>query len=543
MIRDFYRQVRRPSDDVRRGMTRSALFTAAMLLVSCRGGVEADNVDTGISSSGRLPFTAAVTATPATSTAATPAAASSTIGVNVAMTTYYSGEQQYQNLLVGNRWRAPDSTGWPDADPSLFDQAGNIVKMPAGGGFVKLLTPPASVQAGGTATIRCTWQGTGKVNIDGPSRASDVLGDHSWEFRWVTNKPGDYIWMGVSASSAVDPLRNFDCREKGATGLFAPEFVASLKPFGVLRFMDWQQTNENAKVTWATRTLPTDLAQTGTKGVALENIVALTNEVGADAWVNVPWNADAEYVQRMAQLLHDGIPAGRKIYVELSNEVWNPTFVVMHQAAEEGTAAGLAPGDAYKANMLRYAQKTTEVMKVFTRVFADRPGQLVRVASAQTDNVWTSMTIMGYADTANWVDALSVAPYFGADLFNGALANVTDADVLYPAITEKMQAIFKTTVAQAQGVAKQYNKRLIAYEAGQHLLPSATDQEIHIRLNKDQRMYNVYRAYLAAWKAQVGDLIMLYNASGRVWGLRDYQGQPLAETPKRRAALDAIAAK
>ncbi len=84
----------------------------------------------------------------------------------------------------------------------------------------------------------------------------------------------------------------------------------------------------------------------------------------------------------MAQLVHDSLDSGRRVYVELGNENWNYAFPLAHQIQAEGLAAGLDT-NAFAANLKRYSQKTVWAMKIWAKVFADRPGQLVRVASAQ----------------------------------------------------------------------------------------------------------------------------------------------------------------
>jgi hypothetical protein len=63
-------------------------------------------------------------------------------------------------------------------------------------------------------------------------------------------------------------------------------------------------------------------------------------------------------------------------------------------------------------------------------------------------------------------------------------------------------------------------------------------------VNRAPEMGDLYRAYIAAWRAKVGDVMTLYSATspagaGGAWGIREYAGQPQSETPKRRAAVTA----
>src|SRR5690606_20571076 len=124
---------------------------------------------------------------------------------------------------------------------------------------------------------------------------------------------------------------------------FDPDYVAYIKRFSVLRFMVWQDMNENKPVTWATRSrmVGKDMVRRN-DGVPIEVMIDLANAADADPWFCIPWNADEEYVRKFAELVRDRLvwKPGRKVYVELSNEVWNWMFPVTKQAAQEGLAEG-----------------------------------------------------------------------------------------------------------------------------------------------------------------------------------------------------------
>jgi len=57
-------------------------------------------------------------------------------------------------------------------------------------------------------------------------------------------------------------------------------------------------------------------------GVAFEHMTALSQELGADLWVNVPHAASDGFIDKMAAFFAANLPANRKLYVEYSNEVW-----------------------------------------------------------------------------------------------------------------------------------------------------------------------------------------------------------------------------
>jgi hypothetical protein len=245
---------------------------------------------------------------------------------------------------------------------------------------------------GRVTAIRCTWVGSGDVNIGG-SRKNLVRGDHTLTFDWPAAPPPEgnaRNWLSLSNVGAADPVRDLDCREAALARdvTFAPQLIDSLKPFKVIRYLDWSAANQNpASVTWANRTLTGSIAQADRRkdGVALEHMLALAKAVGADLWFTIPWNADADYVTRMAKLVHDSLPAGRRAYVEVANKPWNYAFPLSHQIQAEGLAAGLDT-NGFGANIKRYGQKVVETMAIWSAAFADRPQALVGVLGSQASN-------------------------------------------------------------------------------------------------------------------------------------------------------------
>ena len=466
------------------------------------------------------------------------------LGVNLGSVSYWTGERSFANLLTGANWQDP-AKGWNEVSEAEQDRNGDMLAsaMPAGREVVRILTPTADVLGDNGATIRCTWEGTGAISVGG-NRGAGTAGDHSYEFLYSKNKLSDArVWLSLRNVSASDPVRNLDCREKdmARSELFSPEFVNSLKPYTVLRFLDWSAANANPQsVKWADRTQPGSIYQTRPQGAALENIVALSNKLSAEPWVNVPWNADDDYITHMAQLMHDGIPANRRVYVELSNEVWNYAFSVSRQSEREGLARKMSD-DPVIANLRRYAERAGEVMRIWSKVFADRPGQLVRVAATMHDNPWTAEIVMTSPGLADNIDALATAPYFGTGFFSGSEAGMTDTGQMLSILAGYSKQVLANAGEGNAAVARKYGKRYIAYEAGQHLIEAGSLDRISA-MNRSNTMYDIYINFITDWKTRFNDTMVLYSATSPIsgygaWGLREYAGQPLSETPKRRAAI------
>ncbi len=84
------------------------------------------------------------------------------------------------------------------------------------------------------------------------------------------------------------------------------------------------------------RPTPSNAFYGTSKGVPIEIAVQLANAISADAWMNVPVMADDNFIRRMAALVHDQLGGSQKIFVELSNEVWNSSFSQAHYAVTPG---------------------------------------------------------------------------------------------------------------------------------------------------------------------------------------------------------------
>jgi len=62
-------------------------------------------------------------------------------------------------------------------------------------------------------------------------------------------------------------------------------------------------------------------------------------------------------------------------------------------------------------------------------------------------------------------------------------------------------------------------------------------------IERDERMYALYKRYLDNWRVNIGDMLTFYNSTGPInkfgaWGLVEYAGQPLSQAPKMRAVLE-----
>jgi hypothetical protein len=496
------------------------------------------------------------TTTTSTSTAPAPAPTSGVpatqLGINLSTPTYYNSQRAFSNLLIGSNWYYSDygRVNWADFPADRLD-ANQVVKyLNTGERAIRILTIPNGLYTGAPVQIRCSFVGTGEIDVGNTTIANISRSGNSLTFTWTP--PSNWVpstqikpaFLYITRTDSSDPVRKVDCREAAAspTALYDLAFVQEVSKYKVARFMWWQDEPYNKPVAWATRTPVSGELARGPGGIPLEFMVTLANQANVDPWFSMPWNADEDYVRRFATYVRDNLSSGRKVYVEMSNEVWNSSYPVAAQARNEGVAAGLS-SDPFVAQLFRYAQKATWAQKIWTEVFATQPSRLVRVAAGQNQNAWVTKQILGYGDTAQYVDAFATAPYFGAGLLSGTNATATDGDK--DRLFTELSGMFATTMLETQAnadVVRTFRKRFITYEAGQHIV-SSTNVAMTASINRDPRMGQLYTQFLSQWQQRFGDLNTLYQNSSPIdkngaWGLQEYPGQQVDKAPKYNAVVN-----
>lgn len=464
-----------------------------------------------------------------------------TLGINVAPFGPYEGTGPFMNLIYGSSWQVRNASGSSgDVPASSLDSNGWVKSLPPGTRVTRALAVPF-----GTGKFVCRYKGSGSLDVFG-SAVSDVS-KSAGEMRFtLANSAGQPRVANIAYS--VDPsnyIRDIDCRAVGAspTETFAPEFLSALSGFTTIRVMKWQVATEgNWPITWAKRNKPGDADYSKNDGVPVELLIEAANRADADLWVTVPWNADDDYVRNFAATVKDRLAHGHQVYVEVSNEVWNGGYPVARQAAEEAKAEGLPPasGSGAPGSLERYAEKTKQVMAIWSRVFAGQEGRLVRVASLQHVAPYFSQLLLKYMDLHQSIDAFATAPYFGFEAKDGM-----PLDQIMAALPDEAATAVKQGVQQ-KAIARKYGLRYLTYEAGQTVVLTknvALEQQVE----RDTRMYNIYRDFISNWRSQVGDQLNLFALSGQIgqyggWGLVEYFGQPVADAPKIRAVQDFLKA-
>lgn len=550
-------------------------------------------------------------ASPLAARAETSANAKSPLGINLSAVNYYTAEQPFLNIFKTSAASKENPHGWVTYSTSKFDTGEEDYLQLDANGYPTTLqatsadpNSPQSYSAVGVLILRNLPKSSHGTGL--PYRAGQyvVLYDgegtlsYGFDASLVSHSPGRDVVNVANPSgggfllliTSTDPnhdgkyihnIRVVKAEEESLLNqgqMFTPKFLSTMQNFHAIRFMDWSQINNNGGMdgTWSNRTHITDAGWGSTSGVPLEVDVQLANTVSADPWLNVPIDADDDYITQMATLVHNTLNPGLKVYVELSNEVWNTGFAQYKYAAQQGQAtwpsAGVGAGDY---NRSWFGMRTAQMCDIWKSVWGGDYSRVVCVLGAQAANtqsatqalqcpLWTGS---GHAPcSAHAITAVGIAPYFFN--FQASPTWLSAADGGISDIFQQLNlggllaasadgGSTNGDMARVSGWEVAYNKALapyklpfVAYEGGQSLVAvSAANntqvEKTYAAANRDPRMGAAYTTALDQWKANGGQIYMLYDdinppSLWGEWGALETFMDPIAPLSSSSAKWQAI---
>ncbi len=395
--------------------------------------------------------------------------------------------------------------------------------------------------------------------------------------------------------------------------VFNPDYLRHLRNFAVIRMMNLMESSPNyhcrklnnqeykdcldESLTWDQRAIMADAVWGGSsrtpfmqhKGVAVDVLIALANQLGRSPWFVLPHYVDDDYIEQFATQVKEQLDPSLKAYIEYSNETWNPGFQSHYFVQQKGLEQGLdkIPESEYNfgknrsgkyfARLNYYVKRSLEVFAIWNQVFADDKNRLVKVLSGQQGDIILSEEMLKYQNASKKVDALAVGAYFygcidrsnkRCMLASGVLNNATSVDDIFDIIDHSNNPINGDPSALAAtleklekqaGIAQKYDVQLLTYEGGQHLTIMGSMGELEQKrknelrqlfreANRDPRMKQRYLTLLNHWKAMHKDydkvsLFTLYSMTQSYydfgnWGIKESLQQVREEAPKYDAAIE-----
>jgi hypothetical protein len=477
-----------------------------------------------------------------------------------------------------------DSNGWPSSD---FEWVLDNRYFGAWFGSSYTSVDPAkfSTDLSGTYTLVFTGQATLSIdNAGDPAHSSMTINSQSYDPGSNTttasvtfgNPPGGLVGGIVFTStqrnpgdSAGDGVTNLHLWRPGYTPgtsqVFTDLWLNSIKNYNwsALRFMGALGTNNYANPTspevypyrlqWNTdRLLPTSgpayQSHVGVHtNITWENVVQIAQLTHKDIWINIPINASDDYVQQLANLMkngdqytgNQGIPDDVNIYLEYSNEIWNPGFIQdawnIAAAKDEVNAGGSNLNyDGSTDNNVWANRRRAEVTIKYGNVFKQTFG----------DNGTRIRPVLGQTDLGNGPDVLTyVTKEIGTP--NQYLYGIASTTYYSSTDRSSVQSIEQTEQQASDNnaagyylnnvtLSKFYGLHPLAYEGGPDETQkhpdgtTETDQELanQFAAARDPGMQQVLMHDFNNWFADGGELYMFFSQAGRY---SIYGNYPLTE--------------
>ena len=374
-----------------------------------------------------------------------------------------------------------------------------------------------------------------------------------------------------------------------ATDDFNPDYLARLMHFSVLRTLDFVATNNNPVTTWSERTPPSYATQSGRTilhhysdpndrptGVSWEYFIKVCNQVGRDAWINVPHLADDAYITNLVRLFRYGSDADGNpytsdqlvpvnpplrpdlhLYVEWSNELWNSGFTQAHDNSVAADAEyanhdvnhyAFDTAGASDANLRHWRRTAFEIVKtseIFRGVFGDSAmiTRIRPVLALWTANSWLTGMQLRYIDHVfgsrnsyskrgrrvnEIIYGVAGTTYTYLDDSTGNTS--TTLDQYFAQLEKNLQGQTRPWLKQFSCLARKYGVATMCYEGSQHTVVANWDKvntAMQLAAQYDARMRTFTTDMYKAW-FQVGGGLHVYSgiayaySSVGQWGLGEW---------------------
>jgi hypothetical protein len=348
------------------------------------------------------------------------------------------------------------------------------------------------------------------------------------------------VGSGVTNVTVVRPRLAPDGRAwwTSPSQVFTTPFLALLRPFTTLRFMDFTATNGNPVSSWSQRTTPQSATQQSPNGAAWEYVALLANTLHKDIWINIPDQANSDYVTQLATLMHASLDPSLHIWLEYSNEVWNFSFAQAsrNQAAAEAIVAAnpsspLALGCAdYDTCRYQWGERLVGLQalqngQIFRNIYGAqayliRPVYATQLGQTYFVSLVFSMVQAAFGPPAKYFYALAQAPYWSGD---NSLDGLNKGQELANAA-----ANLATLLGPERGFAvwaADYGLRSVTYEGGPGMSGTAS-LNAKIAANRSPEMGTLVAQSLRQAFGNGISLYMYYNDAGAygqygMWGFTE----------------------
>jgi hypothetical protein len=462
-----------------------------------------------------------------------------------------------------------DAQGWPASDASIVVWQG-----------INNMNGTYALSFIGQATVSASWGQATISNLQYNATTNTTTAtitytstDGSGLLLSLANTrrtPTSATNTGVTNIKLMRPIAPGSSTSYDPSVTFTQPIKNLVSKFSVVRMMDDTGSNgANVNGDWSLRRTPDYASQAAAgpqQGMAWEYAIQFWNETNTDAWVNIPYTADANYVTQLATLLKNNLAPSHKIYVEWSNEVWNGAYPYPANANKDAATAeatanpnipidfdGVYPtrdSDGWSLAPRRIADKTVWVSNIFRQVFGDDQ-MMTRVRPVLMSQLGNTFSWLGseldfiedYYDSATYQATPHPVSYFiyGAggsayqspDMSQGAATTVDS-------IFNTMPLNYNQYLQDDMNWVAAFGLQRIAYEGGPSLDNLTANQSVPASVLQaawsDPRMRTEVVQNQNTWSADGGGLLMYFASTGDYhWG---FTNDPFNLNTQKLNAID-----
>lgn len=479
----------------------------------------------------------------------------------------------------------------------LLDEEGWVWGVPEDIESVEalILTDLPEEAVGYSGRYRVTWQGVGEIELTGRARVTSKAPGEIWFDFTPGEGPVGLKIRQPDPDMTGDYVRDIQVMAQPyillaeAGAVFNPAWLNVVDDLRLVRFMDWMKTNGSTQSSWDGRPLQSDFTY-GWRGVPVEVMVRLANEIGADPWFTMPHLADEGYLTAFASYVHNHLDAALNAHVEYSNEMWNWGFEQAQWALKEGEARW---GKGQDVQMQFAGMRAAEMARIWGEVYGDAAeGRLTRVLATHTGwpgfeegllqaplwqaegnpapvSLFEAYGVTGYfgvtlgledegaqelrgwladtrkkAETAGAAEGLqraALTAYVDAHAHDGVAAQA--ADLLRKG---ELKELTGNLLPYHRDVARKNGLKLVMYEGGNHAVGvgvEANDAALtafFMEFSTSAEMGAMYEELLASWRSLGGQSFNAFTDVGKPskwgsWGHLRYLGD---KTPRHDVLMD-----
>ena len=370
------------------------------------------------------------------------------VGINLTSVNYYASEFPFlDDFKTAQPWAVVDSASHPMAVPVTTNANGYPTAVPTGAMFVYTIIGVEPLALGTDHTYVLTYSGTATFSFVGATVVSSKPGEIVLEFNRAST---GMLQVGLTSISAKDPVSAIHVVRQDQVDLFKsgeifnPTFIDKISHFNTIRSMDWEETNKTTISSWNDRTTPNSYSwsDSSSSGVPIEVLVKLANETHANLWLNIPTQADDDYVRQELQYVKANLSPDLKVEIEYSNEVWNWGFKQSQYALtmgdtkfgtdanHDGKVDSQDPAEHVGDGWLQYyGYRSAQIAAIAHDIYGDAPTRMEYVLGTQTYNPGIAASIVkgavkaGVGAPADLFHNFAVTTYFGGELAGNSAAD------------------------------------------------------------------------------------------------------------------------